>query len=241
MLSGISLWGLFEYTNETLFDGIELTERLSKDLLITNIIDKHGQLDLWQQHPDIVKRKIKTFFLTNYDNFDKMAEALQAEYNPLENYDRYENTTENRDTARTGQEEVQTEGSTTGEASSTAHSEGGSQTDIGSYNTEHKVSADNESTYQPLNKDEVSARTDTTQSTDETSASSETSGTASENVQRSSEDNTDDDFERESHIHGNIGVTTSQQMLESELEVRKFNIYDYIADLCASEFLLRVY
>ena len=157
MLSGISLWGLFEYTNETLFDSIQLTERLDKNNLVSHIIDKHGQLDLWQQNPIIVKRKINTFFLINYDNFDKMAEVLQMDYNPLENYDRSESTTENRDTNRSGANQSNTQTSNASAASGESHSTGSNASTIGNYNTEHQVSADNESSYQPLNKDIVSS------------------------------------------------------------------------------------
>lgn len=45
----------------------------------------------------------------------------------------------------------------------------------------------------------------------------------------------------EGHLYGNIGVTTSQQMLESEYEVAKFNIYEQIADLFIKEFCICVY
>ena len=39
--------------------------------------------------------------------------------------------------------------------------------------------------------------------------------------------------------HGNIGVTTTQQMLESELDIRpKLNIYKYIAEAFYAEFML---
>lgn len=41
--------------------------------------------------------------------------------------------------------------------------------------------------------------------------------------------------------HGNIGVTTSQQMLESEWEVAKLNVYTAIADLFCDEFCIMVY
>ena len=44
-----------------------------------------------------------------------------------------------------------------------------------------------------------------------------------------------------SHIHGNIGVTTSQQMITSELELRKFDIYEEIAGRFEHEFLVQVY
>lgn len=48
-----------------------------------------------------------------------------------------------------------------------------------------------------------------------------------------------EDFE--SRIHGNIGVTTSQQMIESELELRKFDIYADIARRFENEFIVQVY
>ena len=42
-------------------------------------------------------------------------------------------------------------------------------------------------------------------------------------------------------MFGNIGVTTSQQMLSSELELGYWNIYNKITDLFIREFLLLVY
>ena len=44
-----------------------------------------------------------------------------------------------------------------------------------------------------------------------------------------------------SRVHGNIGVTTSQQMIQSELELRKFDIYEEIAGRFEHEFLVQVY
>lgn len=43
-------------------------------------------------------------------------------------------------------------------------------------------------------------------------------------------------------IHGNIGVTTSQQMLQSELDIApKLNVYDYIINSFKNRFCLQVY
>ena len=41
--------------------------------------------------------------------------------------------------------------------------------------------------------------------------------------------------------HGNIGVTTSMQLLRDELEVQRFNIYENIADLFIDEFCILIY
>lgn len=232
---GLSLWALNNYLEEDggVFNNVTLTDKLNLTTCIDTIIEKWGTCDLIISDPRIVVRRTQLFFLKNYDNFDKMAEALLAEYNPIENYDRHEDTTENRDVAEEGSYENQSSSSTQGSGTS-----GNTiSNSIGSQNVEHQVSAMNSNDYQKRNKDITSARSD----------SSTNNGTTSESVSSTADDaggntkTTDDDFVRSSHIHGNIGVTTSQQMIESEIELRKFNIYDYIADLYASEFLYRIW
>ena len=42
-------------------------------------------------------------------------------------------------------------------------------------------------------------------------------------------------------IHGNVGVTTSQQMLQSELDIARFNIINQITDLFLTELCICVY
>lgn len=42
-------------------------------------------------------------------------------------------------------------------------------------------------------------------------------------------------------IHGNIGVTTSQQMIEEERKVLEFNMYSYLIQEFKEQFLLLVY
>ena len=44
-----------------------------------------------------------------------------------------------------------------------------------------------------------------------------------------------------SRIHGNIGVTTAQQMIEAELELRKMDIYNLIVKEFIKMFCLGVY
>ena len=52
---------------------------------------------------------------------------------------------------------------------------------------------------------------------------------------------TKDDNYRDSRIHGNIGVTTSQQMLESEFEIRKKNLLDIIFNDIDTMLCLKIY
>lgn len=49
------------------------------------------------------------------------------------------------------------------------------------------------------------------------------------------------EHERTLRAYGNIGVTTSAQMLEGEIDVRRFDIYRIIADEFADYFCIKVY
>lgn len=46
---------------------------------------------------------------------------------------------------------------------------------------------------------------------------------------------------RSGRMHGNIGVTTSQQMLEAELNIDMWNIYEHITDIFLKEFIVPIY
>ena len=49
------------------------------------------------------------------------------------------------------------------------------------------------------------------------------------------------DFIHDGRIHGNVGVTTSQQMLQAELDISAWNIYEHITDLFLNEFVIPIY
>lgn len=68
-----------------------------------------------------------------------------------------------------------------------------------------------------------------------------TSDTNSSTSKATNTSNDTFDNSRSGRTHGNIGVTTSQQMLESELEISKWNIYKHITDLFIDEFMLQIY
>lgn len=87
---------------------------------------------------------------------------------------------------------------------------------------QNDVSAYDSSGYQPKEK------TTTSETTDQDTTERNTSTL----------DNTGQHYGR---IHGNIGVTTSQQMLESELDLGYWNIYSRITDMFLKEFCIMIY
>lgn len=52
---------------------------------------------------------------------------------------------------------------------------------------------------------------------------------------------TENNGTRKGRTHGNVGVTTSQQMLESELKIAEFNLIQQITDIFKQEFCILVY
>lgn len=89
-------------------------------------------------------------------------------------------------------------------------------------NTEQQVSAYNESDYQPQSK----SISEATQGTDE-----------GETIDREHADQGTEHV----RIHGNVGVTTSQQMLEAQRNVVKFSLYEFIASHFLKKFMIGIY
>lgn len=205
--SKLTMIGLYEYDN-TLFDNLSLPEVLDKDTLVDNILLRSGEFEVIYPDTDFMKFSIGAWSRKWSATITRWVTALSIEYNPLENYDRYEHWTDERDIS--GSEGGSSSGSTGGTTGST---------------TTNKVSA----------YDAGDALTTHDQSESHGSDSTSNSG------EYSSEHSTDDDLEHDGRIHGNIGVTTSQQMLLSELDLGYWNIYEKITDLFLTEFVIPIY
>ena len=213
--SKLTMIGLYEY-DPTIFDNLSLPEGLDKDTLIDNILLRSGEFEVIYPDTDFMKFSIGAWSRKWNATIVRWVTALSLEYNPLENYDRYEHWTDNRDIAgsSSGSESGSSSGSTGGTTGST---------------TTNKVSA----------YDAGDALTTHDQS--ETNGSDSTSNSGEYGSEHSDEHSTDDDLEHDGRIHGNIGVTTSQQMLLSELDLGYWNIYEKITDLFLTEFVIPIY
>lgn len=61
------------------------------------------------------------------------------------------------------------------------------------------------------------------------------------NIDRAGASNDSETIERTTHRGGNIGVTMTQQLIEAEREINKFNIYDFIVDSFKRRFCILIY
>lgn len=95
----LTLWGIDSYLDKKLFEGIAVPEAANKDMLVDTIMFESGDLYPYIQQPYFLGANIRNWFARMLPQFEKMFEALNAEYNPIENYNRYEHWTDNRDIA----------------------------------------------------------------------------------------------------------------------------------------------
>lgn len=199
----LTLIGLYEF-DPHLFDNLNLPEGIDKDTLVEAILTRSGDFEALFPDPVYMKYAIGAWARKWQPTFIRWITALSIEYNPLENYDRYEHWTDEKDATTTG--------NASGNSSGKTHMV-----------STNKISADDAGDTFTNRGQDISDGTD--------------NGTTSSN----SKSVLDDDSEHDGRIHGNIGVTTSQMMLLSELDLGYWNIYEKITDLFLTEFVIPIY
>lgn len=164
----------------------------------------------------------------------------------------------NESTGKAG--ETGTEGSSQTSDNTSQHGLANENHKSGNVITENEVSAYDSSSYSPKDKttvtDTQSIDTTTDNMTvsagntqDNTSTSyNETTGAVQQGMESRNASGTDNELSsgqdglvHKGRMYGNIGVTTTQEMLMSELEVARFNLIDQITDLFLPEFIIPVY
>lgn len=173
MLAKLSILGLYQY-DPTIFDPLTLPGELSKDDFIALVMQECAELATTFPNPDVFKYMIGAFSRRHGNSWARIYAAMTAQYNPIENYDRHEDYTDNRN--------------------------GTSQSSSGDTTTS-KATAFN---------------SDSFKDTEQAVSNGTANATSAETLVHAA------------RIHGNIGVTTSQQMIREELEIRHNTVYSEI-------------
>lgn len=219
IMQRLTLIGFYNY-DATLFDGLVLPEGYDKELFINSLLLEHGEKLVLYSDPNFMKNAIEMWGRKWSLELGRIYEALTAEYNPLHNYDRYE---EYKDTIK-------------GEAHS-----GRKTTDSPNFSvvndtnenatTENQISADNSGSYQPQSKTINNGGKTTTATSGKTSDVAETINNNDERT-----------IDHTAHLFGNIGVTESTTMIENTVNMRRnYNLYEAATRLFANELLISIY
>lgn len=217
MVPTLSLLGMLEISPDLISStNFPLPTGLQHETLDPLLLAETAELEILYPEPTTLSTVIKAWATARGPAWGRMQAALAAEYNPIHNYDRSEEWSEEREgeTNREGSSDRGNSSTTTGTDSASL------TTDRAGYNS----SAANA----PSSKD-TSSGSSTTTLTGSQDDSWEEAGTNAESSSRSG------------HVSGNIGVTTSQQMIEAELELRRFDIYRLIVQEFKTMFCLGVY
>lgn len=309
------------------------------DTLLATIIRNYQSLPTLFEDPDYMYEETEWWWKQHKAQYARMIQAMLAEYNPIENYDRTEtrtgasttignNSSEKNfsqsidgESHKTGTETTVLDGETKGTGTITEVLDGetkgtgtitevldgevkgtGTITDAHTGNdtvgtqqatsgsTENKVSAFNESTYQPSSKieesgslnstvaetknlqdqqtrntkdetdntttvtrntkDEVDNTNTTTRNTKDetdntttlthnTTDTNDVDTTSSETVEGTDSSTTNDSYTL--RAHGNIGITTNEQMVSAEILLRLKSFYGIIAKQYSDEMLLSIW
>lgn len=274
----LTLIGLENYLNsyeDSLFTDLRLPSEINRDDFINNTLMEGGEFEVIFSDPELLKPMIALWGRKWNQTFDKWIRALNASYDPLENYDRTEVGTDthtgtvvdagtgsqtgtvntSNDTSHSGTVTIDNDTTNTGTVSNAGTQTGTVDVDA---TVTNEVSAYNVSTYSPENKETTdNTRTDNLSTsdtrTDNLAGTSDTTTTYGDRIDTnnlrtdnlfSTNNNTKTNDLTDRHdlrIHGNIGVTTSQQMLQSELDLRYWNLLNKMSSLFLAEFVIPIY
>ena len=250
----LSVLGLYHADN-TLFDSMMFPSGFSqddKDIVIGNILAECAELEILFTDPGTLKNMIGLWSKINLFVWNRVFSAASLEYNPIENYNRTELETiaDDRTDTHSGNDVNRASGTDTDTiSSSNTETHSGTDTNtISSSNTENNTGTDittnsvssyDSNTYQPHDKTEMQHGHSISNIG---SGSNSTAYGKTETLTHGEVITHNGDITRNNHTSGNIGVTTSQQMLEQEIKIAaKLNVMDMIVDSFKQRFCLLVY
>lgn len=298
----LSILGLYN-DDPTVFDLMHFPEGFSQDDIQAtkdNILIECAELEVLYANPTVMKNIIGIWSYKELPYWQRIYDASQLEYNPIENYRRNETETIEDDrteqhsgsdvnratgtdalartgtetSAATGTDALARTGHDTSAATGSDTTEGSSSTteeNSGTDTVDHNISGYDSNILVPNTQDETTygkktetssegentttyGRTDTvTHNTTDTTTYGKTD-TVTHNTTDTTTYGKTDTFqhgekiehggttERTVEAYGNIGVTTSQEMLTQEMEIAKIiNVIPIIIESFKDRFCLMVY
>ena len=234
MAATLSILGLYNY-QPTIFDSLTIPTSVDRETLIDNIIMEAAELELLFPNADILGRLIGNWSKTRLAAWNRMIGALDAEYNPIENSDRYEDHLEDytRDL-------MESDDYTRDLKESDDYKR--NLTDSGNSNSRGSI----QNSRTGYNSSDLQL-TDSRGSEDHSDDSRSYTGGDNRNKGYTGGDNRNKGFTGGDtrhtviHTHGNIGVTTNQRMVQAELELRQTDIYSIIVNEFIDKFCIGVY
>lgn len=208
----LSILGLWQWDN-TILDSMVLPAGVNKDILFPDLLAECAEFEILYPEPDTFKTVLLSWSNHRTPIWERIYNLAQLEYNPIENYDRIEEWT---DTGSGSENNSQTQSGTNTKNETNTQTlnqtqknyQGGYNPNIVGNPPEMVQQEEQQTNGTTTTNDNISATNNGNMSGNTT-----TSGTSSHS----------------GRVHGNIGVTTTQQMMEQEINIaEKIDVYAYI-------------
>ena len=229
-----SILSMYKY-DSSIFDDFEVPSGIDKDLLVDNLIVELAPLEILYSDPEFMKFAINAWSSKEFEKWQELYNTTQYEYDAIENFNRTEVSTdtetrnllnvenEERDFTVTNGETVVIDSEVNNSGNDVVSEE------VAGFNSED------------LNDSKADTTTYGSKSESDNTTTTDQEGTdkgTSSNIKTDSGTVTNG---RESNFKGNIGVTTTQQMIQQQRDVVEFNIYDYIIGSFKRRFCLMLW
>lgn len=250
--ANLSPLGLYEWDN-TLFDLFRIPEALDKEVLVMNLLAQTAELEILYPNPVVLKNLIGVWSRKNLPVWEKLYATTVLDYNPIENYNRYEEGTEDgTGTTKHGGTDTTTDTERhSGTDKRTQNLQAGGQDDVDGNDAKGTWIAGFDSVASGENdglvkkqREQDEFHTNTTYGRTDDLTENKTYGetiTKNGKLEHGEEIETSKEGTHTLHAHGNIGVTTTQNMIKQERQIDLFNIYDIIIEDFKMRFCILVY
>lgn len=266
----LSVLGLYNEDN-SLFDLMQFPEDFTtaqKKTVTDNILIECAELEFLYPNPTVAKNIIGIWSYKEVPYWDRVYKASQLEYNAIENYRRTETETieDDREEQHSGSDtstdsgteslaKTGTDTNRAGGTDSTTINNTGSEEASGDDRTDNNITGFDNNTLVPNSETEIYYGK--TMETSEEGTQTNTYGRTDTVTHNTTDTQTfgkvntlqhgekivhDGTTERTSLMFGNIGVTTSQEMLTQEIEIAKIiNVIPVIIQSFINRFCIQVF
>ena len=235
MSATLSILGLYNY-DPSIFDEFTVPAGMVRDDVRDSILIECAELEILFPQPETMKKAISLWSKSRIAQWDKLYKTTTLVYNPIENYNRVEDYTDTTTQTETHENTKTLTGTDTQETSLT-----GRNTTTTNDTTNNSVVGFNGAVGGGLGE----SLTDKTETTGSSTAETEGENTGTTTINRTDADSGNASSEssnaRHGIVSGNIGVTTTQQMIQQEREVSMFDMVATIVNDFKYRFCILVY
>lgn len=226
----VSLWGMYKL-DSTILDGLSVPTGMDADNLKQSLLIETASMEILYPDCDFLKAAISIWSAERADVWNRLYATTQLTYNPIENYNRVETGSRQENTGSTGNSTSTSQANASSNANRVSNSNSTGESSSTAANTAYNSNdfADTAKNSSTGENHALTTDNSTDNSNSETSTTSSGNSTAFANAGYST------------HISGNIGVTTSQQMIQQERDISLFCMAQFIIDDFISRFCVAVY